>query len=139
MAIYTTLSPTGSGTDTLVTNPVTELCALTFPNSLSAAETKELHAHLNNFRAALLDQLPAGSGPQSWAMGRVDRPSAVPHPKSPSGKAVVHLLAIGWESVELHMKAKGTEQFANGIAPIRERMLPPIPGLELKHVSFQKL
>ncbi|KAJ5225836.1 hypothetical protein N7468_007061 [Penicillium chermesinum] len=139
VSVYTTLSPAGSGADALVTNPVTEICALNFPDSLSVAEVKELHGDLTNFRAALMDKMPAGTGPQSWAMGQVDRPSTVPHPKSPSGKAVVQLLAVGWESVEVHKKAKETEQFGSSIAPIREKMLPQLPGFEMKHVSFKKL
>lgn len=72
-------------------------------------------------------------------MGHVDRPSTIKHGKSPSGMAVLHLLAVGWESVEAHMNAKQTEQFGRSIAPIREKMLGPVPGLELKHVRFQKV
>ena len=72
-------------------------------------------------------------------MGHVDRPSTVQHAKSPSGHAILHLLAIGWETVEAHVQAKETEQFQQAIAPIREKMLPPVPGLEIKHVSFKKV
>lgn len=139
IALYTALSPAGNSTDSLVENPVTELCALAFPDSFSAAESKDLLGYLSNFRTALMEELPAGSRPESWAVGQVDRPSTIPHPESPSGRAVVHLCAIGWETVELHKEAKKTEQFGRGIAPIRERMLPAVPGLEMKHVSFQKL
>lgn len=71
-------------------------------------------------------------------MGHVDRPSKLPHETSPSGHAVVHLLAVGWDSVDAHLKAKDTEKFVESIAPIREKMLAIIPGLEMKHVSFQK-
>lgn len=82
-------------------------------------------------------QLPQAAGPRSWAMGQIDRPSTVPHEKSPSGQATVHLLAVGWESVEVHKQAKETKEFVAGITPIREKMLPPVPGLEMRHVRFQ--
>lgn len=72
-------------------------------------------------------------------MGHVDRPSKLPHENSPSGQAFAHLLAVGWENIEAHLKVKETEKFVQSIAPLREKMLPPIPGLEIKHVSFQKV
>ena len=72
-------------------------------------------------------------------MGHVDRPSKLDHAKSASGQAFVHFLAVGWDSVEAHMKAKETDKFTESIAPLRAKMLPPIPGLEMKHVSFQKV
>lgn len=118
---------------------MTELCALPFPSNLSVPETKQLSTDLINFRTTLVEQLPQAAGPRSWAMGHVDRPSLVPHEKSASGRALVHLLAVGWESVEAHKNAKETEQFVKGITPIREKMLSPVPGLEMRHVSFQKI
>lgn len=139
IALYATLQPPVSSTDTLTKNPVTELCALPFPSNLSVKQNKELNADLISFRTTLVEQLPQEVAPRSWAMGHVDRPSPLQHAKSPTGQAVVHFLAVGWESVEVHKKAKETEQFGQSIAPIREKMLPPIPGLEMKHVSFQKI
>jgi hypothetical protein len=118
---------------------MTELCILPFASSLSAAETKQLHSDLISFRTTLVEQLPQTVRPRSWAMGHVDRPSMVKHGKSPSGMAVLHLLAVGWESVEAHMNAKQTEEFGRSIAPIREKVLGPVPGLELKHVRFRKV
>ncbi|OQE26833.1 hypothetical protein PENSTE_c005G01057 [Penicillium steckii] len=138
-ALYTTLSPPISSTGTLTANPVTEICTLPFPSSLTVQETRQLNADLINFRIVLVEHLPQASGPRSWAMGHVDRPSTVQHAKSPSGHAILHLLAIGWETVEAHLQAKETEQFQQAVAPIREKMLPPVPGLEIKHVSFKKV
>ena len=59
--------------------------------------------------------------------------------KSPTGKAMVYLLAVGWPSVEAHMAAKQTEAFAEGIKPVREAMLGTAPGLGMRHVSFRKI
>lgn len=106
---------------------------------MTVQETRQLDADLINFRIVLVEHLPQASGPRSWAMGHVDRPSMVQHAKSPSGHAVLHLLAIGWDTVEAHLQAKDTGQFQQSVAPIREKMLPPVPGLEMKHVSFQKV
>lgn len=102
-------------------------------------ETKKLSADLINFRTALVEQLPQKAGPQSWAMGHVDRPSPLKHEKSPTGYAVLRFLAVGWDSVETHKNAKETEQFVKSIEPIREKMLPPVPGLEMKHVKFSSV
>ncbi|KAJ5759371.1 hypothetical protein N7520_006527 [Penicillium odoratum] len=138
-AIYATLSPSLCSAEALTDGPVTELCALPFASSLSVPEKKQLNADFINFRKALVEQLPEGSGPRSWSMGHVDRPSVVQHAKSPSGQAVLHFLVIGWESVDAHKKATETELFVSTISPIREKLLGPIPGLEMKHVSFHKI
>lgn len=139
IAIYTTLQAPISSTSTLTKNPVTELCVLPFPSNLSSEQTRELNGDLIRFRAALVEQLPQEEVPLSWAMGHVDRPSPLQHGDSPTGQAVAHFLAVGWASIAAHEKARETPQFKESIAYVREKMLPPIPGLEMKHVSFKKV
>ncbi|KAJ6095818.1 hypothetical protein N7486_006564 [Penicillium sp. IBT 16267x] len=138
-AIYATLSPPLCSADALTDNPITELCVLSFANSLSGPEKRKLNGDFINFRAALVEQLPPGSGLRSWSMGHVDRPSLVQHAKSPSGQAMLHLLVVGWDSIDAHKKVRETEQFVSSISPIREKLLGVIPGLEVKHVSFHKI
>jgi hypothetical protein len=113
--------------------------ALTFPDSLTPDEQKKLNADLIEFRSALTEKLPQGQRPVSWAMAQVERPGTMEHERSPSGRAVGHLLAVGWESVEVHQVARETGEFQRTIAPIRERMIPAAPGLGMKHVSFEKV
>ena len=72
-------------------------------------------------------------------MGWMDRPGTLDHSGSPSGKAMVHLLAVGWANVEAHKAARETKEFSESIKPIRERMLPPVQGFWMKHVPFRKL
>lgn len=110
-----------------------------YASTLSVLEAKQVNADLLSFRARLVEKLPQAAGPRSWAMGQLDRPGKLDHIQSPSGKATVHFVAVGWDSVEAHMKAKETDKFIESIAPLREKMLTPIPGLETKHVSFQKV
>ncbi|KAJ5928841.1 hypothetical protein N7466_007797 [Penicillium verhagenii] len=138
-AIYATLSPPLCSAAALSDNPVTELCVLSFANSLSIPEMKQLNKDLINFRAAHVERLPEESRPNSWSMGHVDRPSMVQHAKSPNGQAVLHLLVVGWDSVDAHKKARETEQFVSSVSPIREKTLGAIPGLEVKHVSFHQI
>ncbi|KAJ5287389.1 hypothetical protein N7478_003075 [Penicillium angulare] len=138
MAVYSTLCPPLASSNTLTSNPVTEICVLSFASSLSGRETKQLHNDLINFRTSLLE-LSEAARPKSWSMGQVDRPSTVEHAKSPSGKAVLHILTVGWESVEAHKKSRETDEFVSAIAPIREKSLGALPGLDMKHVSFRKL
>lgn len=126
-------------TETLTANPVTELCALAFPTSMTPDEHKALSQDLINFRTALTEHLPEKDQPKSWAMGQVERPGAVEHQASSSGKAFVHFLAVGWENVEKHLTMKGSKEFMESIKPIREKMLTPVGGLKMKHVSFQRL
>lgn len=102
-------------------------------------EHKALSDDLINFRVALTENLPEASRPKSWAMGYVERPGTLQHEKSGDGQAFVHLLAVGWESVEKHMEIKGTKEFTGSIQPIREKMLSPVPGLGMKHVSFTQV
>ncbi|KAF9888210.1 hypothetical protein FE257_009205 [Aspergillus nanangensis] len=137
--IFSTINPPISKTQTFTLNPVTELCALPFPSSLSPEEHRSLCERLANFRTALTENLPAGSQPTSWAMGQLERPGTLPHENSPSGQAMVHLLAVGWPSVDAHIAIKQTKEFTDSIAPIREKMLPPVAGLGMKHVSFQSV
>lgn len=61
------------------------------------------------------------------------------HQDSPSGKALVYLLAIGWKSREQHTQARDTKAFADTIEPLRKQLLSPVKGLEMKHVKFQKI
>jgi hypothetical protein len=73
-ALYTTLHPAITATDTLTSNPVTELTALPFPSNMTVAETKALDADMLNFRKELTEELAQEKAPVSWAMGHVDRP-----------------------------------------------------------------
>ncbi|KAJ5347325.1 hypothetical protein MYU51_004227 [Penicillium brevicompactum] len=138
-SVYVTLSPPISATATLTQNPVTELCTLPYASTLSVLEAKQLNADLISFRTALMEQMPQVASPRSWAMGQLDRPCKLDHAHSPSGKATVHFLAVGWDSVDAHLSAKETAKFSEGVAPLMEKMLAPIPGLEMNHVSFQKV
>lgn len=137
--LYTTLVPSVTETDTLSKNPVTELCALAFPTSLTPDEHKALNQNLIDFRTALTEHLPENDRPKSWAMGQVERPGVLEHHASSSGQAFVHILAVGWESVEKHLTIKGSKEFMGAITPIREKMLTPVGGLKMKHVSFKQL
>lgn len=112
---------------------------MTFPSSLNPEEHKKLNSDLINLRVALTEKLDEKSGANSWAMAQVHRPGTFQHPKSPSGEAFVYLLAVGWESVDAHMAARETKEFEESIKPIREKMLPAVEGLGMKHVSFKKI
>jgi len=111
---------------------------LAFPTSITP-EHKELNKDITNFRKTLMEKLPDNARPKSWSMGNVDRPGSVPHPNSPSGQVLVQFLAVGWESVDAHKAARETPEFNEAIKPIREKMLPPPKGLEMRHVSFTKI
>jgi hypothetical protein len=115
------------------------LATLTYPSSLNPDEHKKLNSDLINFRVALTEKLPEKSRPKSWTMAQVHRPGTFQHPKSPSGEAFVYLIAVGWESVDAHMAARKTKEFEESIKPIREKMLPAVQGLGMKHVSFKKI
>ncbi|KAH2990101.1 hypothetical protein KXW58_003316 [Aspergillus fumigatus] len=126
LSFYTTLNPSPSETETFTTNQVTELATLTFPSSLNPEEHKKLNSDLINLRVALTEKLDENRG-------------TFQHPKSPSGEAFVYLLVVGWESVDAHMAARETKEFEESIKPIREKMLPALEGLGMKHVSFKKI
>lgn len=131
--------PPIADSDTLASNPVTELVALSFPTSFTPDEHKALNQNLIDFRIALTEKLPEGSRPKSWSMGHVDRPGVVEHKASPSGQAFVHFLAVGWDGVDKHMAVRETTEFNETIKPIREKALSPVEGLKMKHVSFKKI
>ncbi|KAF7712849.1 Uncharacterized protein PECH_002574 [Penicillium ucsense] len=138
-AVYATLTPPISSTDTLTKNPVTELFFLPVSTVISEYESRQLHADLIKLRSVMVTRLPQAEGPVSWSMGQLGRPSTVRHEQSPSGRATVHLLIVGWESVETHSRARETKEFVDVFTPVSERLLPPIPELGMKHVRFQSI
>ncbi|KAB8235231.1 hypothetical protein ETB97_009507 [Aspergillus alliaceus] len=137
--IFTTLTPSITESDSLTANPVTELVALSFPSSLTPEEQTKLGADLIKFRTALTEMLPEDQRPKSWAMAQVERPGTLEHDKSPSGLVFLLFLAVGWESVEAHEAARETGEFKRTITPIREKAIPSVPPLRMKHVSFRKI
>ncbi|KAI9376589.1 hypothetical protein BJX61DRAFT_538671 [Aspergillus egyptiacus] len=140
--LFTTLQPTESdarATETLASNPVTELAPLAFPTSLSREDRSALNADLVSFRKALVEEVEEKVKPKSFLSGQVERPGEFKHEKSESGQAFVHFLAVGWESVEQHQELRGTQTFGSKIAPIREKMIAPLEKLGMKHVKFQKV
>ncbi|KAJ5495857.1 hypothetical protein N7539_000973 [Penicillium diatomitis] len=62
-AVYATLSPPISSTDTLTKNPVTELFFLPFSTAISEYESRHLHADLIKLRSVMVTQLPQAEGP----------------------------------------------------------------------------
>lgn len=137
--IVTTLSPSPSTTDTFTKNPVTELCCLNFDAAMSPDEHAAVDAALIDFRSALVEKLPGLLKPKSWSTGQVERPGSREHRHSPSGKARMTFLAVGWESKEVHLEAKKEEVFIQAITPVRERMPPSIHETDMRHVVFQKV
>lgn len=140
LTFYSTLSPSISETDTLTTNPVTELVTLAVPSDISPEQHKKFNNDQVAFRDALLNKAtPESARAISWARGQIERPAVFEHQDSPSGKALVYLLAIGWKSREQHTQARDTKAFADTIEPLRKQLLSPVKGLEMKHVKFQKI
>ncbi|OKL55686.1 hypothetical protein UA08_09004 [Talaromyces atroroseus] len=140
--IFSTLSPAISETDTLTTNPVTELVTLAVPSDLSPEQHRQFNIDQTAFQAAGLTNpsTPEDSRALTWARGQVERPSMFDHPGSGSGKVVVHLHAVGWRGKEHHAAFRETQAFADTIVPLRKVALSPaVKGLEMKHVKFQKI
>ncbi|KAJ9257359.1 hypothetical protein DTO027B5_3874 [Paecilomyces variotii] len=139
ITFYVSLSPSLAETDLLTKNPVTELVGLAFPSDMTPDEQKKVHFDLIAFRTALLEKMDENLRPVSWSMGHVSRPGTVDHANSPSGKALLHMLAVGWESVDAHKNAKETQVYWEVIKPLREKMLPPPKGLEMRHAKLTKI
>lgn len=144
LAIYTTLESTSDNIANFCANPVTEICPLSFPTSMMPEETNKLDGALIEWRRSLMDDLSDHAlRPKRWAMGHVERPGTRHHPDSPSKEAFAVIMAIGWESVEAHFKAKETDVYKNAIRPIRYKLLQTGPGflkgevLNMSHVRFQ--
>lgn len=149
--LFTTLTP-AMDIGALCGNPVTELCPLTFPTSLTPDQHKEVNEALIKLRGEMLENIQVPDGeeaaktvrPRNWSMGHVDRPGIRSHPTSPSGEAFVVFLFIGWESVEAHLRARETEQFQENIKPLKEKMLPtgagllPGSGCGMSHAIFRE-
>ncbi|RAH42453.1 uncharacterized protein BO95DRAFT_370778 [Aspergillus brunneoviolaceus CBS 621.78] len=124
-------------TETLRSNPTTELWTPAFPTSLSPEEVNAVHADLIGLRAAVTERLPEGKRAVSFAMGQVERPGTMTHEQSETGEAFVVVVAAGWASVEVHLAGKETEAFQTAIGKVRARLLAPVRGLGgLKHFEF---
>ncbi|KAI7974052.1 hypothetical protein EIK77_002917 [Talaromyces pinophilus] len=140
LTFYSTLSPSISESDTLTTNPITELVTVAVPSDISPDNHKQFNNDQLAFRDALLNKaMPESVRPITWARGQIERPAEFEHQDSPSGKALVYLNVIGWKSREQHTQARDTKAFAETIEPIRKRVLMPVKGMDMKHVKFQKI
>ncbi|KAL1956530.1 hypothetical protein VTO42DRAFT_7093 [Malbranchea cinnamomea] len=140
ISLHATLTPPllqDKETELLTASPVTELAVLGFPHNLEPHDRSALDNDLVQFRAALLG-LQQVKAPASFSMGWVERPSAVPHTGSPSGQASLVILVVGWGSKEEHEAVRETEEFGRTIKPIRERMVPATPALQMRHVRFKR-
>ncbi|PGH05178.1 hypothetical protein GX51_03077 [Blastomyces parvus] len=109
--------------------------------------TKEQHHHQHHQHHQQHEEPKSSSrpsrltkpGPPSWlSLGWVERPGTVEHADSPSGEAELAILVIGWESIQEHEAALGTDDFEKAIAPIRAKMLPGIKVLEMRYVRFME-
>jgi hypothetical protein len=125
----------------LTKNPVTELVSFAIPDDIAAKSHTQLNIDLNNFRDALVHRVqPADIKPVSWSMGQVERPTTFDHPdNSATGKAFAYLLAVGWQSKEKHLAVRDTKEFNDTIVPLRQVALSPLKGLEMRHVTFQRI
>lgn len=142
ISFFVTLNPPISSTASLTKNPVTELVSLAISSELEIKpdEHRKWHDDLVRFRSSLLEKLsPDDIKAQSCSMGHIERPATFDHPESPSGKAMVYFMAIGWQAKEKHIAATKTKEFGDTIEPIQEKMLTPLKGLEMRHVSFKKV
>ncbi|KAL4887176.1 hypothetical protein BJY04DRAFT_48913 [Aspergillus karnatakaensis] len=141
--IFTTLQPTDSeespATQTLLSNPITEIAPLPFPTSLSPSDRSKLSADLVTFRKAIVEEAEEKVRSKTFLVGQVERPGEFPSEKSESGQAFVSLLVVGWESYEQHQQAREADAFSEKIKPVRERTVPPLEKLGMKHVKFQKV
>ncbi|CRG84551.1 hypothetical protein PISL3812_01820 [Talaromyces islandicus] len=140
ITFFTSLSPPISTTETLTKNPVTELASFAIPDDIAPKSLTQFNIDLNNFRDALVHRVqPADVKPASWSMGQVGRPTAFDHPDSTTGKVFAYLLAVGWQSKEKHMAVRETKEFKETIVPLRQAALSPLRGLEMRHVTFQRI
>ncbi|KUL88942.1 hypothetical protein ZTR_03461 [Talaromyces verruculosus] len=140
LTFYSTLSPSISESDTLTTNPITELVTFAVPSDISPDNHKRFNNDQLAFRDALLNKAtPESARPITWARGQIERPAEFEHQDSPSGKALVYLNVVGWKSREQHTQARDTKAFAETIEPLRKHVLMPVKGLDMKHVKFQKI
>ncbi|KAH8704847.1 hypothetical protein BGW36DRAFT_392603 [Talaromyces proteolyticus] len=139
ITFFTTLNPPISTTETLTTNPVTELVNFLMPSDISAENLSKFNRDIVTFRNETQKVQPADIKPVSWSMGHVERPVTIDHRDTPSGKAKAYFMAIGWQSKEKHTAARETKEFKETVAPLRTVMVSPVKGLEMRHVKFQKI
>lgn len=84
-------------------------------------------------------ELPNNEGPLSFSVGWLGRPEVVKHRDSPTGAALLNCLVIGWRTVKDHMAARETSEFLAGVGGIREKLLPPLEGMDMRHVAFKSI
>lgn len=97
--------------------------------AISDAEKQDVTGRVEKF----LTHVQSTAGFRSVASGWQLEVSPVP---GKSDKAKVFLVAIGWVSVDAHMKFRETDAFKNNISLIREA--PKIVGTRLFHVHNQE-
>jgi heme-degrading monooxygenase HmoA len=119
--------------------PVTELTIMPIPSPQSLEDQKATHEAFINLRAALTQQTNGDSDLQAryWSQGYIQQPGTISHEESPTQRASLFAMVIGWESKEQHEKARNTDSFKKTITSVREKRLTK--GTEMYHVKFRTI
>lgn len=135
---------------------VTEVGTFTFPPDVDRKRAQDavatlLHAISTGYRGTEEEEgvKEAKGTAMGWVVEGVEHPDVpVPAPVggaeeegkgAEGGKAVGLTILVGWETVEEHMKMRGTEAFGEGVKGVRELMLKPLGGKRgMCHVKFRR-
>ncbi len=105
---------------------VTEMCRFVFSANVSDSQKSEFESSFATFTKAV-EQAEAFLGMSSgWVVEEIEHTSL----KGEKGKAFV--AAIGWQSVDGHMKFRETSEFKDVISELREKSV----SIDAHHVNF---
>lgn len=118
--------------------PVVDVAPMAFTAGTTEEQDAQVREALEGMKHAVLTKLPDHLRPSYWCMSTWDSRPVLPHPKSPTGKTLLSIVVVGWESVEQHHKVWEYGDFrATYIGPVKAHMLEYLPGLKMIHAAFK--
>jgi hypothetical protein len=130
------LTPSLSSVGGINSCPVTDITTMIFPTS---APTEDVVKVVEAMKEVVTRKIPENLRPSYYCLTTPETYPVIEHPDSPTGKAVVNIAVVGWESRDQHYAIWKTPEFEEVIPPVRALMLPYSPGIGMKHTPFKVL
>lgn len=117
-------------------SPITDITTIIFSTS---TPTEDVVKVVEDMKEGVTQKIPENLRPSYYCVTAPHAYPIIEHPDSPTGKAVVNVVVVGWESSDQHYAIWKTPEFKEVIPPVRALMLPYAPGIGMKHTPFQML
>ncbi|KAL5590073.1 hypothetical protein FOVSG1_011940 [Fusarium oxysporum f. sp. vasinfectum] len=136
--LRTKLTPSLSSVGGIMSTPCVDVTTMPFVAGTTEEEDSSVREALSTMREAVLNKLPKDLAASYWVMSTWDTRPIVPHPDSPTGRSLLSVLVVGWQSVQQHYDVWKYSDFRSTyIGPVKAKMLSYPEGLGMTHISLK--